>query len=180
VCIYACVYVCMYMWVHPPLLHTFYISFFYVLLSLLSTFSNFLPFTSITTSLPTKRFLPTPISPYLILPHHIVCPLPLFFFSHLSHSFLTTLFLHIFRYLILRSCLLELMNKEIILPNVDISKTCPSSVSGPQTNGRSKARFLFLFFLLILCVHSTLLSMNFTLIIILNIWLKLEFSLSMI
>ena len=38
------------------------------------------------------------------------------------------------------------MNKEIILPKVDIFKTCPTSVSGPQTNGRSKARFLILIF----------------------------------
>lgn len=58
------------------------------------------------------------------------------------------------------------MDKEIILPKVDISKTCPSSVSVPQTNGRSKARFLILSFIFILCVHCTLLSMNFSFIVV--------------
>ena len=80
--------------------------------------------------------------------------LPFLIFSFFSHFF------YLFRYLILRSCLLELMNKEIILPKLNISQTCPRekekekivipAVSGyddygTQNNGRTKARYSFLF-----------------------------------
>ena len=72
--------------------------------------------------------------------------LPFIFFSFLTFS-LYPPFFSIFRYLILRSCLLELMDKQIISPKSNISQSFPTDKivnfnadCGTPINGRSKAR----------------------------------------
>ena len=151
-CVWVYVHVCAPDPLYPPFFILLTVFSFAFLCCFLSPFLFFerLPYSHLISSLLISSCFP--FSSLKLIYHQNISSSLLIWCYPLLRSSLITPFLLIFRYLILRSCLLELMDKEIILPKLNISKTCPTSVSGPQTNGRSKARswshfFFFSFFL---------------------------------